>query len=252
MADDIWIFDLKSGALENITQNDAQDLFPMWAPNGKIYFVSERTGRGNLFSYDLATKATKQVTRFTDYDVKFPSLGRGAVVFEQAGQIWRLDLATERSAPVPIRVQEDFAAARPVRTSVARWIQGVSLAPDAQRVVVVARGEVFSVPAKQGAVRNLTQTPGVHERGATWSPDGKWIAYLSDATGEFELYIRSQDGRSEPVALTSGADTYPFTPKWSPDSKPSRLVGSEGSPPLDRGGIKVHLPRRHPHRVADT
>ncbi|HRE04674.1 MAG TPA: PDZ domain-containing protein [Opitutaceae bacterium] len=225
MADDIWIFDLKSGALENITQNDAQDLFPMWAPNGKIYFVSERTGRGNLFSYDLATKATTQVTRFTDYDVKFPSLGRGAVVFEQAGQIWRLDLATERSAPVPIRVQEDFAAARPVRTSVARWIQGVSLAPDAQRVVVVARGEVFSVPAKQGAVRNLTQTPGVHERGATWSPDGKWIAYLSDATGEFELYVRSQDGRSEPVALTSGADTYPFNPKWSPDSK--RLAWSD-------------------------
>ncbi|MFO1446652.1 MAG: PDZ domain-containing protein [Opitutaceae bacterium] len=219
MADDIWIFDLKTGALENITQNEAQDIFPMWAPNGKIYFVSERTGRANLFSYNLSTKATTQITQFKEYDVKFPSLGRGAVVFEQAGQIWRLDLATERFAAVPIVVQEDFVGARPAQTAVSRWVQSVTLSPDAQRAVVVARGDVFTVPAKFGPTRNLTQTPGVHERGASWSPDGKWIAYLSDVTGEFELYVRSQDGRSEPIALTRDADTYPFTPKWAPDSK---------------------------------
>ena len=219
MADDIWIFDLKSGALENITDNPAQDLFPMWASNGKIYFVSERTPRANLFSYDLTTKQTKQLTQFTDYDVKFPSLGGKTIVFEQAGQIWKFDLATEKSTAVPITIREDFAATRPALTNVAKSIASVSPSPDGQRVTVVARGDVFTVPAKDGPTRNLTQTQGVHERSARWSPDGKWIAYLSDATGEFELYVRPQDGKGPAIQLTANNDTYPFALDWSPDSK---------------------------------
>ncbi len=219
MADDVWIFDLKSGALENITNDPAQDIFPMWAPNGRIYFVSERTGRGNLFAYDLATKKTRQVTQFTDFDVKFPSLGKGAIVFEQGGRIWRLDLASEKAAPVRIVVQEDGVGARPAVVNAGRFVQGLDLAPDAARVAVVARGDVFTAPAKSGPVRNLTQTPGVHERGAAWSPNGKWIAYLSDASGEFEIHLRAQDGKGEATALTTGADTYYFNPVWSPDSR---------------------------------
>jgi len=219
MADDIWIFDLKSGALKNITDNPAQDLFPMWAANGKIYFVSERTPRANLFSYDLATKQTKQLTQFTDFDVKFPSLGGKTIVFEQAGQIWKFDLATEKSAAVPITIREDFAATRPALTNVAKSMASVSPSPDGQRVTVVARGDVFTVPAKDGPTRNLTQTQGVHERSARWSPDGKWIAYLSDATGEFELYVRPQDGKGPALQLTANNDTYPFALDWSPDSK---------------------------------
>ena len=219
MADDIWIFDLKSGALENITDNPAQDLFPMWASNGKIYFVSERTPRANLFSYDLATKQTKQLTQFTDFDVKFPSLGGKTIVFEQAGQIWKFDLATEKSSAVPITIREDFAATRPALTNVAKSLASVSPSPDGQRVTVVARGDVFTVPAKDGPTRNLTQTQGVHERSARWSPDGKWIAYLSDATGEFELYVRPQHGKGAAIQLTSNNDTYPFALDWSPDSK---------------------------------
>jgi len=219
MADDIWIYDLKSGALENITQNDAQDIFPMWAPNNRIYFVSERTGRGNLFVYDLATKTTRQLTQFTAFDVKFPSLGPGTIVFEQAGQLWQLDLKSERAAAVPILVQEDLVTRRPSLQSVARWVQSVDLSPDGQRATVVARGDVFTVPAKNGPTRNLTQTPGIHERSATWSPDGRWVAYLSDASGEFELYVQAQDGRTPATKLTSDADTYYFLPRWSPDSK---------------------------------
>lgn len=219
MADDIWIFDLKSGFLENITDHPAQDLFPMWASNGRIYFVSERTPRANLFSYDLATKQTKQLTSFTDFDIKFPSLGGKTIVFEQAGQIWKFDLATEKSAAVPITVREDHAGIRPTLTNVARSIAGVSPSPDGQRVTVVARGDVFTVPAKDGPTRNLTQSPGAHDHAASWSPDGKWIAYLSDATGEFELYVRAQDGKSAATQLTFNQDTYPFSPAWSPDSK---------------------------------
>ena len=219
MADDIWIFDLKSGALENVTNNPAQDIFPMWAPNGKIYFVSERTQRANLFCYDLATKQTKQLTSFDKYDVKFPSLGKGSIVFEQAGEVWKLDLATEKAAVVPITVREDSAAMRPGLVNVSRFITSVQPSPDGQRVTVVARGDVFTAPAKDGPVRNLTQTQGVHERAASWSPDGKWIAYLSDATGEFEIYVRPQDGKSAATQITTNNDTYPFTPVWSPNSK---------------------------------
>ena len=219
MADDIWIFDLKTGGLENITNHPAQDIFPMWAANGKIYFVSERTPRANLFSYEFTTKQTHQLTNFTDFDVKFPSLGASTIVFEQAGRIWRLDLATEKAAPVPIVVREDAATTRPALINVSRFLQGVDLAPDAQRVTVTARGDVFTAQAKYGPVRNLTQTTGVHERDAAWSPDGRWISYLSDASGEFELQIRPQDGKGPATALTSGADTYYFTPVWSPDSK---------------------------------
>jgi len=219
MADDIWIFDLKTGALENITHHPAQDLFPMWAPNGKIYFVSERTSRANLFSYDLATKQTQQLTRFAEYDVKFPSIGPGAIVFEQAGQVWSLDLATGKSAPVAITVAEDFAGTRPALVNVSKFIESLDLSPDGRRATVVARGDVFTVPAKDGPTRNLTQTQGVHERSAVWSPDGKSIAYLSDATGENEIFVRAQDGRSPAVQLTTGGDTYYFNLSWSPDSK---------------------------------
>ncbi|MDF9827329.1 tricorn protease [Ereboglobus sp. PH5-10] len=217
MADDIWIYDLKTGALENITNNPAQDLFPMWAPNNRIYFVSERTGRANLFVYDPVKKQTRQLTDYTDYDVKFPSIGKKSLVYEHAGQIWRLNLATEKSAPVDISIREDLASARPVLAKVKP--SSVRPSPDGKRVVVSAHGDVFTAPLKDGPVRNLTQTPAAHERDASWSPDGKHIAYLSDATGEFELYIRPQDGSGEPVQLTTGATTYYALPRWSPDSK---------------------------------
>lgn len=219
MADDIWIYDLRSGAIENITNHPAQDLFPMWAPNGKIYFVSERDGRANVYAYALATKQTAQLTKFTDYDVKFPSLGRGGIVFEQAGSLWHLDLATDKARRVPVAIHEDFAARRPALVGADHSIARVAPAPDGQRAVVVARGDVFTVPAKHGPTRNLTATPGAHDRGAAWSPDGKWIAYVSDATGETELYVQAQDGKAPAVQLTSGSGEYFYSPEWSPDSK---------------------------------
>ncbi|MBI2517647.1 MAG: PD40 domain-containing protein [Opitutae bacterium] len=219
MADDVWIFDFKTGALENITHNDAQDIIPMWAPNNKVYFLSDRDGHMNLFSYDLASKKTVQHTAFKDYDVKFPSLGQGGIVFEQAGYIWHFDLKTEKARQVPISVKEDLAIARGGLVNVSKLVAGVQPAPDGKRAVVTARGEVFTVPAKNGAIRNLTNTSGAHERDANWSPDGKWISYLSDVTGENEIWIRPQGGLGEPVQVTQGATTYYYTPVWSPDSK---------------------------------
>jgi tricorn protease len=219
MADDIWIYDFKTGATENLTDNPAQDICPMWGADNKIYFISDRDNRMNLFVIDLATKETKQLTHFTDFDIKFPSIGKDSIVFEQAGYIWRYDLASGQATPVPIEIKEDLAIGRSALVDAAKHIESVNLAPDGERSITVARGDLFSVPAKNGTPRNLTKTSGAHERDAVWSPDGKWIAYNSDVTGENELYVRSQDGKGEPQQITSGADTYYYAPKWSPDSK---------------------------------
>jgi len=219
MADDIWIYDFNTGATENVTNNPAQDICPMWGPDNKIYFISDRDNRMNLFVVDLASKETKQLTHFTDFDIKFPSIGKDSIVFEQAGYIWRYDLATGQATPVPIEIKEDFDSGRGGLVDAAKHLESVNLAPDGERTIVIARGDLFSVPAKNGTPRNLSKTSGAHERDAVWSPDGKWIAYNSDATGENELYVRSQDGKGEPQQITNGADTYYYAPKWSPDSK---------------------------------
>src|SRR5246500_2531946 len=219
MADDIWLYDFKSGATENLTNNPAQDICPMWGPDNKIYFLSDRDNRMNLFVTDLATKETKQLTHFTDFDIKFPSMGKQSIVFEQAGHIWRYDLGTGQATPVPVDIKEDLDSGRGGLVDAAKHLESVNLAPDGERTIVVARGDLFSVPAKNGTPRNLSKTSGAHQRDAALSPDGKWVAYNSDATGENELYVRSQDGKGQPQQLTNGADTYYYQAIWSPDSK---------------------------------
>lgn len=219
MADDIWLYDFKTGVTENLTNNPAQDVCPMWGPDGKIYFASDRDGRLNLFSIDLATKETRKLTDFKDFDVKFPSMGKGVIVFENGGAIWKLDPKAGAAVQVSISIKEDFASGRSALVDAGKHLESVSPSPDGKRAIAVARGELYSVPAKDGAARNLSRTSNAHERDASWSPDGKSIAYLSDRTGENEIYIRSQDGKSEPQQITKDADTYYFTPLWSPDSK---------------------------------
>ena len=218
-ADDIWVLDFKTGAVENLTNNPAQDICPMWGPDNHVYFISDRDSHMNLFSVDLATKETKQLTFFNNYDIKFPSIGKDAIVFEQAGYIWRYTLADGKAAPVPISIKEDLTNGRSGLVDAGKHVETVHAAPDGKRAIVVARGDLFSVPAKDGTPRDLSNTSNAHERDAVWSPDGKSIAYLSDATGENELYVRSQDGKGEPQQITRGADTYYFQPKWSPDGK---------------------------------
>jgi tricorn protease len=219
MADDIWIYDFKNGTTENLTNNPAQDICPMWGPDNRIYFTSDRDGRMNLFVTDLTTKETKQLTTFKDFDIKFPSIGKDSIVFEEAGYIWRYDLASGQAAPIPIEVKEDFASGRAAFVDASKHTETVNLAPDGERAIVVARGDLFSVPMKAGTARNLSKSSNAHERDAIWSSDGKWIAYNSDVTGENELYVRSQDGKGQPQQVTSGADTYYYKPVWSPDSK---------------------------------
>ncbi len=192
----------------------------MWK-GSKVYFASDRDERGrmNLYSYDMASKQTKKLTTFTEFDVKFPSLGDGAIVFENGGWIYRLDLASEQAAKIPVRIREDLDSGRGAIVDVSRNITNYEIAPDGSRALFGARGDVFTVPAKFGATRNLTRTPGVHERNSKWSPDGRWIAYISDASGEDEIWIAPQDGRGAATQITTGGSTYKYQPVWSPDSR---------------------------------
>ncbi|MDT8300548.1 MAG: PDZ domain-containing protein [Sedimentisphaerales bacterium] len=220
MADDIWIYDFETKKNENITNNPAQDIIPMWSGD-KIFFLSDRdeNKRMNLFVYDLNSKQTKKLTDFTDFDIKFPSLGKKAIVFENAGFIYRFDIETEEFEKVVIHIQEDLSGGRGGIVSVSDNVSNYEVAPDGKRALFGARGDVFTVPAKHGAVRNLTDTPGIHERNSKWSPDGRWIAYISDATGEDEIYIMPQDGSSKAKQITRNAETYKYRIEWSPDSK---------------------------------
>lgn len=220
MADDIWVFDFDTKSVENITNNAQQDIIPMWKGN-RIYYLSDRDAseKMNLFVYDTATKQTRQLTTYTNFDIKFPSIGNDAIVFEQAGWLWRFDLQTERATRVPVHIREDFASARNGLVKVHESIAGGDLAPDGSRAVFSARGDLFTVPAKNGITRNLTTSSGVHDRSPAWSPDGKTIAYISDASGSDEIWSVAQDGTSAAVQLTSGGGTYKFDLSWSPDSK---------------------------------
>ncbi len=220
MADDIWIYDFTSGQMDNITNNPAQDIFPMWYKD-KIYFCSDRDRIMNLFEYDIPTKQVRKITNFTTYDVKFPSLGPDAIVFENGGFIYVYDLLTGNTAKVTITIADDAVIGRDEWVNAAEYIEpgDYDLGPDGNRLVMTARGDTWTIPAKEGITRNLSKTPGAHERSAVWSPDGKNIAYICDATGEDEIYIRNQDGTGTPVQLTSNSDTYKYSLTWSPDSK---------------------------------
>lgn len=220
MADDIWVYDFGTKKIENITNNPAQDIIPMWSGN-KIYFLSDRdeNKKMNLFVYDLSNKETRKLTNFAEFDVKFPSLGPKAIVFENGGYIYGFDLKTEKAEKVPVFVSEDMPSSRAKMMKVRDRITNYEISPDGNRALFGARGEIFTLPAKHGNTRNLTNTSGVHERNSKWSPDGRWIAFISDQSGEDEIYIINQDGSAEPQKLTSGADTYKYEFEWSPDSK---------------------------------
>ena len=219
-ADEIWLHHFGTGETTRLTSDPAQDIFPMWHGD-RIYFVSEReeSHQANLYVMDLKTRKPRRLTDFTEFAVKFPSLGDTGIVFENGGYLFRWDFQTEKAVRIPVEIREDLAIGRGGLRDVSKETTSYEIAPDGARALVSARGDVFTVPAKNGATLNLTQSPGVHERNAVWSPDGKWIAYVSDQSGEDEIWIRPQEGSGEPRALTSGADTYKYEIAWSPDSK---------------------------------
>jgi tricorn protease len=225
-APNIWVYDFAKNASECITKDwEGPDEWPMF--HGRtVYYCSDRGGRNaNLWAYDLDRKTQRQVTTFSEYDVKWPSIGSDAIVFENGGWLWVMDLPSEKLTRLSVLVPDDKPAMRPEYRSVADHINGFDLSPSAKRAVLEARGDLFSVPAENGEVRNLTHTPGARERDPAWSPDGRWIAYLSDASGEYQLHVVGADGKTPARQVTHEGTTFRYPPQWSPDSK--KLVFSD-------------------------
>jgi len=220
MAQDIAIYDFKNNTYEQITDYPGTDTYPMWHGD-TIYFGSDRgpEHRMNLYSYDLKTRQTRQLTRFKDFDVNWPSLGPDAIVFENGGYLYAFDPATGGTHKIAVYLPGDRDQARKHWVTVSKFITDFDLSPEGNRGVFTARGDIFTVPAKEGSIRNLTHTPRIREKYAAWSPDGKWIAYLSDRTGEDELYLVPQDGMGKETRITTDGKMFRLPPVWSPDSK---------------------------------
>jgi tricorn protease len=218
---DIHIFNFASLSSENISaKTDAGDELPMWHGN-YIYFLSDRGTelRMNLWRYDIAKKSFQQLTEFKDYDVHFPSLGPEDIVFEAGGKLYLYNLASEKQKEVKVTLIADKAGIKPMLANAEKYIQHVNISPDGNRVLVEARGEVFTLPAENGYVKALTRTSGAAERYPAWSPDGKYVAYWSDQSGEYELWIREPDKEGTAKKLTSYGPGFRYNLFWSPDSK---------------------------------
>ncbi len=214
----IWIADLKSLEVETPPWKDSKDMEPAWLGD-VVYFISDRDGVANVWSYDTKSKKLAQVTDFSDFDVKTLDAGAGAVVFEQAGYIHELDPATGKAHRVNITANGDFPWMMAGWKDLSPRIGNMSLSPTGKRALVEARGEVFTVPAEKGDVRNIAPSSASAERDPAWSPDGKSISYFSDRSGEYKLYIENADGLTPPREITLPNHKHYYTPAWSPDGK---------------------------------
>ena len=236
MADDIRIFDFDSKQSEKITDNIRQDIIPMWSADGqKVYFISDRDNIMNLYAYDLNTKATRQLTSYKDYDIKFPAIGGNQIVYEHGGYIYRFDTQTEKINRIPVEIENDQNWARPEWKDVSSQINAISIAPNGERMLVSARGDLFSLPAKEGVTYNLSNSSDANDWYPAWSPDGKWIAYISDKSGEFNIWLRDAITGEEHM-LTRDLKTYIFRLKWAPDSK--TILWSEKKNTLNLTDVK--------------
>jgi tricorn protease len=216
----IWLFNLQTYESKNITGNDANNSAPMWHGN-TLYFLSDRdkNKRDNIWAYDTKKEKFHQITTFTDFDVHFPNIGPQDLIFENGGRLYVLNLATEKYSEVSIQVVTDRATLKPRIEDVTKSAKEPDISPSGKRAVFEARGDLFTVPAEHGVVRNLTRSSGVAERFPAWSPDGTNIAYFSDRSGEYELTIRPADGSGQEQTLTKLGPGFRYRPCWSPDSK---------------------------------
>ena len=219
-APDLWLFDLKTFAARNITNNPANDAQPMWRGN-TIYFVSDRgaSQRNNIWAEDLGTGAVRQITQFIDFDITFPSIGPDAIVFLAGGLLYTLNLSTEKASEVQVRVVTDATTLRPHTAKADTLANAPSVSPSGKRVAFEARGDIVTVPAERGAVIDVTRSSGVAERYPRWSPDGKTLAYWSDRSGEYELTFSSAEGAGPERKVTSLGAGFRYAPQWAPDSK---------------------------------
>ncbi len=216
--DFVGIFNLEDNSYFEMDRPNANDFWPMWDAKG-IYFASDRDRHLNLWHYDLSTQATRQLTSFSEYDVKWPALGPGAIVFENGGTLHLFDLESEQVEALKILVRSELLVARGGMTSVKGAVRSGGISPSGKRAVFEARGEIFTVPAENGPTRRLTHSSGAFDRNPAWSPDGKTIAYISDRDGEWAIYLQDQMGGEAQKLVDTKDLTYLHELLWSPDSK---------------------------------
>ena len=237
MATDVWLVNLKTGESRRITDWEGTDTLPMWH-GSKVYYLSDRGATQghvlNVWSYDLDTRKTAQVTTLDTHDVRWPAVGpddagNGEMVFQHGDRIMLLNLGSGIASAVNIEVPGDRETLRTATVDAAGSIQDASISPSGKRVAVVARGDIWSAPAENGTPRNLTRTDGIFERSASWSPDGKTLAYFSDATGEYELWTMPADGKGEARQVTKDGTCFRTGITWAPDSKHVVITDKTGA-----------------------
>lgn len=219
MAQDIWVKDFASNEITRITDWDGTDNFPMWEGR-TIYFSSDREdGTLNIYAYDLDNKDTVRLTFFKNFDVKYPSLGDGQIIFQHGPGLKVLDLESKELRDVVINIPSDRRHVRTELVTPGATDGSFSLSPAGERVLVEARGEILNLPADEGDPVNLTRTSGSRERNAVWSPDGKHVVFVSDRSGEEQIYLTDQLGQDDWRQLTDGFYGFTMPLVWSPDSK---------------------------------
>ena len=217
-ATDLWIYDLEENTSEQITDFDGSDQCPVWY-NNKIFFTSDRDLKLNIYSYDTQTKAVEQITKFTDFDVLWPSGSNGQLVFEKGGFIYKTNLETGKTEKITVNINFDNPNLVSYFKTVTGNIHSYSISPTGKRALFDARGDIFSVPAENGNIENLTQTQGIREVYPSWSPNGKYISYYSDTTGEYEIYLLENKKDAKPQQITTNSSAWKYENEWSPDSK---------------------------------
>lgn len=227
-ANDLYIFDLKTNETTVVADHVRADRDPMWV-GSRIYFTSDRDGTFNLYAYDLGSRQTTAVTTGRQWDVRWPSAdGTGRIVYEVNGGLQVLDVASGRSTPISITVPDDGLWKRPSRVSAAGQISDFELSPKGERALVAARGDIFTLPIEKGAARNLTMSSGAHDKWPRWSPDGSRIAFISDRTGEEDVWVVPQDGSGPAERLTTGMKVMLYAPEWSPDGSRIAVGDKDG------------------------
>jgi tricorn protease len=218
-ANKLYIYDLKTNDSQLISETPFASRDAMWIGN-TVFYNTDKDGKFNLWAYDPGSKKTIQVTKNRDWDIRWPSSDdQSRIVYERNGELEIYDVASKKTSPISIAVPDDGINKRPRQTSVANRISWFGLSPKGERAVFSARGDIFTVPIEKGGTRNLTRSSGAHDRFPVWSPDGRWIAYMSDQSGEDEVWIVAQDGSSQPQQITSGGSAQRYAPQWSSDSK---------------------------------